>query len=159
MNYQARKEAKVTGQNEVNRLAMQLAAILLPIMKGWEGEKILLTSGHTSKKFDESMPAFEAAGFRWYVSTAHGYAVWLKCDFFATVKGESGGFYATQSIYLADVSNGVLTKAREDTVLALRTDLTVEECERVKQQIRQLEGEISKLKHSVAPFGEGLHGN
>lgn len=166
-NYEAHKAAKVRGQNAINAFFNKNVPLILARLKPFVGEKVVLATGGFASKFAKLLVEIreeigEQEGFRYRIYSSHGYSLWLEGDKCEGVPGDSGCHYMKQSFCLGNLVNGMILKELYNTADRLpdfKTDFTVEGILATLKEAEELETKARNLKHSIDPFGSGLHGN
>jgi hypothetical protein len=141
-------QAKIAARNEVNAIANARFADAVAALQPFVGQKVCKVDGSLLAKVEKALTPTEGGRggepHTWY-STGHGYSVTLnvKVCTSARTKGDYQiAHYAEDTIYLGDLSNGVLTRLydapnrrtdySEDFVRAAR--LEVEKADKAKRE-------------------------
>jgi len=111
-------EKKIHAVNEVQRLSVLNFNHILPILKEFVGQKILLASGDKSAKFKKALSFLDEQPKKFGEDYARlhrcmldvgRYSIWLKisCSF---KDNDTSCFYEEQEIYMGKMENGILTE-------------------------------------------------
>lgn len=152
-------EKKVHAINEVQRLAVLNFNHILPLLKEFEGQKIILASGNKSAKFKNAIEFLkdepkkfgeDYAKLHWCMFDISSYSVWIKvsCSF---KDSEHSCFYEEQSIYVGKMENGVLTEVVDNK--APEFDIyKVGEVKALMIEKKRIEDELSAIKSKLRKF-------
>lgn len=151
-------EKKVHAINEVQRLAILNFEHIVPILKTFIGQKILLASGDKSAKLkkalsflDEQPKQFgtDYARLHWCMLDINTYSVWMKvsCSFKDT---DSSCFYEDVSIYIGKMENGILTEV--ETEAPKFETYNVQDVKTLMNEKKQVEDQLSNLKSKLHKF-------
>jgi hypothetical protein len=142
--------AKVIAVNRVNTVANDLYPKLVEAFKPYVGQKLFKAAGGFLKKIEEIVPSLEYPEMQVYRHNSEYNIAW-------TVKtseqdGDSTSLYYSTTIYIGNVSNGVLTDimSRDET----RTDFTVEEIQGKQRVLQAAQDAYNKAKSALFPFEE-----
>lgn len=152
-------DKKVHAINEVQRLLVLNFNHILPQLKEFEGQKILLTSGDKSAKLkkalsflDEQPKQFgtDYARLHWCMLDINTYSVWMEvsCSF---KDNEHSCFYEEQSIYIGKMENGILIEVVSDKVIEFNT-YNVQDVKTLMNEKKQVEDQLSNLKSKLHKF-------
>lgn len=152
-------DKKVHAINEVQRLSVLNFSHILPQLKEFEGQKIILMSGNKSAKFKNAISFLtdEPKGFKddyarlhWCMLDISSYSVWIKvsCSF---KDSDSSCFYEEQSIYIGKMENGVLTEV-VDNVAPEFDVYKVGEIRSLMNEKKRIEDELSAIKSKLRKF-------
>lgn len=151
-------EKKVHAVNEVNRIFSLNFNHILPQLKTFVGQQIILKSGNKSAKFknaisylDEQPKGFgtDYARLHWCMLDINNYSVWLKisCSF---KNDDVSCFYEETSMYIGEMQNGILISVVDEApelqtynVQGIRTMLELK---------KGLESQLSDLKSKLYKF-------
>jgi hypothetical protein len=162
-NYTAHKAKKVELQNQVHALANAIVPGILKALSGFVGKKVLFANGGWVKEVKSlwtilaESELVKRPGFRYRIEVSYS-SVWFHCDVYGDCGDGFGGHYAKTSHYLGNVEGLILAKVN-DAAPDFKTDFTVEEIEATLKQADEMEKEARKLRNSITPFENGLHGN
>ena len=148
MNFQtARLAAKVAATNRANKNAIALYAAFSAAAKPFIGQKIFKADGELTAKFKAALPALP---FYFYQSRSN-YSLLYIAKESESIAGDCGCIYAESYAYIASVTLGTLVQLHDAP--NLRTDYTVEEIAKLREEIEKAEEIVSKLKSKLNPFG------
>lgn len=142
--------AKVIAVNRVHSVANDLYPKLVEVFKPYVGCKLFKATGGFLKKIEDIVPSFDIPKMQVYRHNSEYNIAW-------TVKtseqdGDSTSLYYSTTVYIGNISNGVLTDimSREDC----RTDFTVEEVEEKQRLLKEAYKAYDKAKSALFPFEE-----
>ncbi len=151
-------EKKVHAVNEVQRVFLLNFNHVLPQLKQFVGQQIILKSGSKSAKFQKAISYLteqpkgfgtEYAKLHWCMLDINSHSVWLKlsCSF---KNNDTSCFYEDISMYIGEMKNGILTSVVEQApelqtynVEGIRTMLNLK---------KQVESQLSDLKSKLYKF-------
>lgn len=151
-------EKKVHAVNEVQRLFLLNFNHVLPQLKQFVGQQIILKSGSKSAKFKNAISFLneEPKGFGTDYAKLHltyldisNYSVWLKisCSF---KNNDTSCFYEDISMYIGEMQNGILTSIVEQA-----PELQKYDAEGIRTMLglkKQVESQLSDLKSKLHKF-------
>jgi hypothetical protein len=155
--YDNQLDAKVAARNEVNKAANDSFAAAHEALEPFVGQKVCKVSGGLFDKVYKALPpTIEGGGFglhSWY-STEHGYTLKLNLKTSTSYKSRLGSecaAYAEATVYLGDLSNGVLTKLYDAP--NYRTDCTADEIRAARKEVDEAEKAMRAAESKINDFG------
>lgn len=152
-----RLENKITARNKVNALARLLTPSIRTALAPFVGQKIILASGGFASKFAKAVGALalpSSTSAHCYISSGHGYSV--TANFRVSVSNEAGTSYGEVTVYLFDLSNGVLVQ--NDAYLThtdhLHTDFTAASILRAREEVKAARSALQAAESALCHFGE-----
>jgi hypothetical protein len=131
---------------------------VLPQLKEFIGEKVLLSSGDTSKKFNIQYLKEEPKKFN-PTEYAKNYRVYLDISYSSILlrltlcfkNDEHSCFYEEETVYIGQMNSDGSIKniENEDYYKNLVQTYTVEEQKKIKVRIEELENELTELKYKL----------
>lgn len=152
MNETKRLEARVVAVNRANAYAKMIYPKLAAVFKNFIGTKVYKADDSLLKKVKESIPPLpEVAGVRCWVN-ASGYSLYWGVQ--AYESADDCAMYSDVSVYIGEISNGVLVSITTNHWENVRTDFTAEEITEKRVEYKRLEEIANKAKSALFPFGE-----
>lgn len=152
-----RLENKIKSRNLVNALARTWAPTIRAAFAPFVGQKIVLATGGFSAKFLKAVTALGLPSENWqhcYISSGHGYS--LTANFRVMVSNEASTSYGEVTVYLFDLSDGVVV--RNDNYAthadALRVDFTSAGIIAARDAVKRARTVLSGAESALAGFGE-----
>jgi hypothetical protein len=159
MSHDPRLLIKVEAVNACHAESNRLFPILIAAFAPFVGEKIMLAAGGFTKKFKESWPELpNTPKLSVYISNSGGYNVIANIKTCYTAPNENPRYsdhcyYHPHSLYLAETTNGVLTKLYEKQD-GLRTDYTADEVCRLRKDWEEKKRLADAAHSRLLHFGE-----
>jgi hypothetical protein len=129
--------AKVSARNKVNKLANDSYPKIIEALKPFLGQKILKVNGTLMEKVAKVLPKIDC--YRAYYTCGAGYSLKVEITEFETSPDRFGdgsiAHYQETSLYLGDLTTGVLTKLYDAP--NHRTDFTEEEIIQTREKIKE----------------------
>lgn len=153
MLHNSQLEAKVAAVNSAHEYANRLFIELTEYFKGFVGKKIFNVGGCLTSKVLSDMPELLTSSYHnknnyflsFHIKTTENYKV-NGCD------GSMAEYY-TASIYIGDVSNGVLVNINPIKP-EYKTDFTVEALAAKRAEYKRLKDMAENALSELHPFGE-----
>lgn len=157
MLHNSKLEAKVTAVNKAHEYANKLSGELIEYFKGFVGKKIFNANGGLLAKITSDMSELSIVNpalvyhnkssyfLSFHIKTTESYKTGRDDDTIAE--------YYTASIYIGDVSNGVLVNINA-VQPQYKTDFTVEMIEERRAEYKRLQNLADAALGELHPFGE-----
>lgn len=152
--------AKVAAVNRASAEANRLAPLIVQALAPYVGQKVLKADGTFLQKVKEALPfrpTFATTGNRLnvYLDLGRRYSVRLEVqasENHKCIRGDTGYQTGKVSLYLFELSNGVLGKAYNFG--PLRTDYTESEVSTTRKNLSEAKSKVSDLLSRLYYFGE-----
>ncbi len=146
-------EAKVQAVNASREYGNKLFPILSAIFAPFVGQKIFKIDGSLLKKHHEAVETLNLPYDHKLQAHRHSSDYSLAWTITARTTDEKGHSQSnTITIYIGDISNGVLTKMCTEP--KYRTDRTVEEVLEIREKLKIAKRAVSEAEGELYPFGE-----
>lgn len=147
MNHSTGLQAKVAARNEVNSQVRRFAPSFLLALAPFVGKKIVNADGSFSKAFKSAMPN---AG-DYYGSNTYS----LSRVFKASANGErSGCYYQEASVYLGEISGGVLVKLCDFNPDNFRVNYDAATIAGARMDVNAKRRALQEAERELSYFGE-----
>jgi len=157
LSERARKvlEARVRGVNAAHAYALQLCPVLRERFAPLVGQKVLKNDGTLMAKYTNLLPEFPYSHrLHVYKHTSEYSLAWtVKTCEVDVVEGTGHAYYYETTVYVGDLSNGVLTKITPHPYTG-RTDHTVEGVVAVREEFEAARKVFDDARSALHPFGE-----
>lgn len=153
-NHYTHLAAAVAARNEVNAQANERFPSIIEALRPFVGARICKVDGTLFKKVNEALPVFESStgfGSSYWYSTAHGYSLKLNLKTCHGVE-PNGCVYAETTLYLGDLSNGVLTRLYDAP--NFKADFTEEYVREARAEVEAAEKLKSAAESKIYYFGK-----
>lgn len=160
--YDSELSAKVAARNEVNALANRSFPDAVEALRPFIGQKVCKVDGSLMEKIKKALPPTMSANgseaHSWY-STGHGYNLVLNVKTAACSKGKGWtqsnqyqtAHYAESTVYLAHLSNGVLTGLYDAP--NFKTDYSEEFVRDARQEVERADKARRAAESKIHHFG------
>lgn len=157
MKYNPTLEGKVAARNRVNREANERVAAMLVALLPFVGQKVCKVTGELLQKVNDSLPQVpNEPNLAIFYSTGHGYSITARFKVSEIVEG-GRSVYMEELVYLAELSNGILTKVLE---FEPRTyNFTAQYVNDARKEIQDAENALTQARHKIERNEFGRHDN
>jgi len=155
----AHLKARVEAFNRAGEAANELFPQLLNIFKQFAGQKVTKVSGSLTKKVEEQLPPtnwpdkFPAPTVMYYRNTSE-YQLTFTVKTCAPIIGYESCTYASLTIGICDIENGVVKDGSWGDPPNYRTDYTADEIANLRKVHEQKKQEADDARAALSPFGE-----
>ena len=152
--------AKIDAVNTVHRAGIERAPAMLEALRPFVGCKVLKVDGSLMKAVRAALPEIPSTpALSGHYTTGHGYSIaacFKASTCYADEKARRQDYritqYADATVYLGELSNGVLIKLANPYVA--RTDYTRQEIEHARMMLKAARNTISEWESKLFHFGE-----
>ena len=146
-------EAKVSAANKCRAEGNRLFSILSAIFTPFVGQKVFKADGTLLKKHHEAVETLNLPYDHKLQVHRHSSDYSLAWTITARTTDEKGHSQSNSiTIYIGDISNGVLTKMCTDP--NYKTDYAVEEVLKAREKLKIAKKAVSDAEGELYPFGE-----
>lgn len=147
MNQNLSLSARVIARNRANANAMALYDLLSKVFAPFAGQKIKKVDGTLLAKVQASFPKITFSFYRY----RSNYSVCYVAKECQSLSDGNSCVYEEATVYIGDVSNGVLVKLYDRP--ELRTDWTVEEVQKLRIEAEKAKEAARKAESKLLEFG------
>lgn len=153
----ARLTARVTAQNEANRIAIEIFPQLKAAFTPFLGQQLYKVGGFL-KKVEKTLPKFEndCQGIQILHNSDSNYSLCYTVRVCKNVIGDYGCAYQSATLYIGKLANGILTKLYESSDYSIDPAIihTVEGVQQKREAYQQAKEIASNALSALSPFGE-----
>ena len=150
MSQRAKLEAHVKAVNRVHKYTKELFATLRPIFEQLVGQKITKADGSLLAKVEKLLPKLGTDDVMVWRSTSSNYSLVYYAK--TCVSCDGHGIYYEDSVYIGEMSDGVLIKLYDN--YDVRDDFTADEIEQKREAYFKARELADDAKSALHPFGE-----